>query len=44
MQRNYFIDIGVEGKMILKWIIVKYERRMWIGLMGSRRKSCGELL
>jgi hypothetical protein len=34
----------VDGKMILKWIIVKYERWVWIGFMEPRRRSCGEIL
>jgi hypothetical protein len=43
-ERDYFLVTDVNGKMVLKWIILKYERRVLIGFMGPRRRSCGKLV
>ena len=27
--REYLEDVGIDGKITLKWIIKKWDRRMW---------------
>jgi hypothetical protein len=42
--RDHSEDLYVDGRVILEWILVKYDGKMWIGfnwfMIGS---SCGPL-
>ena len=41
---DHFNDQGVNGRLILEWLVKKYIRRMWTGLMWFRMGiSCGLL-
>jgi hypothetical protein len=40
--RGYLGDIGVDGKIVLKWIL-RTELRAWTGLNWLRKGSNGEL-
>lgn len=31
------VELGVDGRIILKWILKQQDDRAWIGLFGSRR-------
>jgi len=33
MERNHFEDLGVDGKIILKWILKKWHGEAWTGLL-----------
>jgi hypothetical protein len=35
---------GVDGKIILKWVLRKYGMRLWSGFMWLRTRSNGGLL
>jgi hypothetical protein len=37
-------DLGVEGRIILKWILGKYGGREWIGFVWLRKWTGGEIL
>jgi hypothetical protein len=37
-------DIGVDGRMILKWILVNHGVRVWIGPKRYRFESSGGVL
>jgi hypothetical protein len=36
MERDVFEDLGVEGRIILKWILKKWDGEAWIGLLWPR--------
>jgi hypothetical protein len=33
MGRDHFEDLGIEGKIILKWILKKWVGEAWTGLL-----------
>jgi hypothetical protein len=37
-------DVGVDGRIILKWIWEKYGENMWTGFIWLRRGTSGGLL
>jgi hypothetical protein len=42
--RNNLEDLGVDGRIIFKWILEKYEWRMWIGFNWLVIRPVGGLL
>ena len=42
--KNHLENTGVDGRIILKWILKKSVGRAWNGLVGSRRGRSGALL
>jgi hypothetical protein len=33
MERDHFEDLSVEGRIILKWILKKWDGEAWTGLL-----------
>jgi hypothetical protein len=43
-ERDHWEDVDVGGKMIVKWILEKYDRVEWTGLIWLRIGTSGRLL
>jgi hypothetical protein len=35
-ERDHWGDVGVDGRIILRWILRKWDVRVWTGLSGLR--------
>jgi hypothetical protein len=42
--RGHFKDRGIVAKIILEWILVKYDGKLWTGFMFLRTGTSGGLL
>jgi hypothetical protein len=42
--RDQSEELGVEGRIILKWILGKQDEQMWTGFIWLRIETCGRLL
>jgi hypothetical protein len=42
--RDILGDLGIDGKTILKWILGKYDRKLWAGFIWIRKGTRGWLL
>jgi hypothetical protein len=40
-KRGHWEEIGVDGRIILKWILKKQNGRMWIGFFWLRMGTSG---
>ena len=43
-ERDHFIDLGVDGRIVLKWIFQKWNRVVWTGPIWLRTGTSCELL
>jgi hypothetical protein len=41
--RDHLVHIGIDGKIILEWILGKYSGRMWTGCIWLRIGNSGRL-
>jgi hypothetical protein len=41
--KDHSEDIGIDGKVILEWILGKYGRKMWTGFIWLRIGTSGGL-
>jgi hypothetical protein len=39
-ERHPYEDVGVNGRIILKWILEKYDGEVWTGLIWFRIRTC----
>jgi len=42
--RHHSEDLGVDGRIILEWILGKQDRKIWIALIWFRIRTSGGLL
>jgi hypothetical protein len=42
--RNHSEDLGVDGKIILDWILGRHVTKVWTGCMWLRKGTSGRLL
>jgi hypothetical protein len=34
--KDYLVELGIDGRTILTWVLVKYDGRVWPGLIWFR--------
>jgi hypothetical protein len=42
--RNHTADLGVDGRILLEWILQKYDGKVWTGMIWHRIETSGRLL
>jgi hypothetical protein len=42
--RDHLEDLGIDGRIILEWILWKWGERVWIGFIWLRIETGGRLL
>jgi hypothetical protein len=44
MERVHMKSLGIDGRMILQWILQEWDERLWTGLIWLRIGTSGEHL
>jgi hypothetical protein len=43
-ERDYLKDVGIDGRILLKWFLKKYNVRAWTGFIWLRTGTGGGIL